>query len=181
MKTKLQQLAGALLVLLATTAANALPIVLPDPANSSGETGTFSISADDRVNLTGNPISLTTSLPVKGSDIANGKGRFMSGVLHYAGSASFDGNMAKVTLGKNLSNGMVVYTLKGLVYGKLDNAGRQTDASGNFGVTTKPAPEGTTLDKAQVESSHLILTPRSNVNNVNPANTPRKHHPTDQR
>ena len=94
----------------------------------------------------------------------------MSGVIQYAGSASFDGSMAKVSLGKNLSNGMVVYTLKGLVYGKLDNVGNQSDASGNFGVITKPAPEGTTLDKAQVESASMILTPRSNVNNVNPPN-----------
>jgi len=170
MKTKLQQLVGSAFLLLATTATNALPIVLPGPDSSASATGTFSIGVEERINLTGNPISLTTSLPVKGSDVAKGTGRFQSGVIQYTGSASFDGNMSKVTLGKTLDKGWVVYTLKGLVYGKLDNAGTQTDASGNFGVTTKPAPEGTTLDKAQVESASLILTPRSNVNNVNPPN-----------
>ena len=170
MNKKLQQLAGAAVLLLATTSINALPIVLPDPANSSSETGTFSIDAHDRINMTGNPISLTTSLPVKGSHIANGDGRFKNGVIQYKGSANFDGDIAKVTLGKDLRKGMVVYTLKGLVYGKLDNAGEQSDVSGNFGVTTKPAPEGTALNNAQVESSHLVLTPRSNVNNVNPSN-----------
>lgn len=170
MNTKLQQFVGSALLLLATTAANALPIVLPGPDSSSSASGTFSISADDRINLKGNPISLTTSLAVKGSDVVNGAGRFQGGVIQYTGSSSFDGNMSKVTVGKSLEKGWVVYTLKGLVYGKLDNGGKQTDASGNFGVTTKPAPEGTTLDKAQVESASVILTPRSNVNNVNPPN-----------
>jgi hypothetical protein len=53
-----------------------------------------------------------------------------------------------------------------LVYGKLTQAGSTVDVNGDFAVSTKPAMEGTSLDQAQVDSSHLLLTIRSNINNI---------------
>ncbi len=166
MKTRLQQLATAMLILLTAATAEARPIVLPDPATSASETGTFSVNANNQITLTGNHIMLTTSLPSNG-DIANGSARFMSGDLQYNdGASSVDGKIAKVTFGSQIKDGQVVYMLKGLIYGKLTQAGQTVDVNGNFSVVTKPAPEATQLSQAQLESSDLILTIRSNINNT---------------
>lgn len=165
MKTKLQQLAATLLILLVAATAEARPIVLPDPATSASETGTFTVNADNKITLTGSHVTLTTSAAEKG-DIASGSARFMSGDIQYNdGASSVDGKMAKVTFGSQVKNGQVVYILKGLVYGKLTQSGQTVDVNGNFSVTTKPAAESTPLTQAQVDSSHLILTIRSNINN----------------
>lgn len=88
MKTTIKQLAAAMLILLAAATAEARPIVLPDPATGGSETGTFSVSADNKITLTGNRVTLTTSLPSNG-DIASGSARFMSGDLQYNDGTSF--------------------------------------------------------------------------------------------
>lgn len=170
MKTTIKQLATATLMLLAAATAQAQPIVLPDPAVAvANQAGSFSIK-DNAITLTGNPVNLTTST-AKG-DIASGSARFMSGELQYNdGASSVDGQMGKVSFGSEVKNGQVTYILKGLVYGKLTKAGQTVDVNGNFSVITKPAAEGTPLSQAQVESASLIMTPRSNVNNTQPANT----------
>jgi hypothetical protein len=62
----------------------------------------------------------------------------------------------------------VTYILKGLVFGKLTQAGSTVDVNGNFSVSTKPTIEGTPLEQAQVDSSHLLVTIRSNINNTQP-------------
>jgi len=171
MKKIIQQLIGSLFLLLVITPVYALPMVLPPLDSSTTETGTFTVGSENRLTLTGSPISVTTSLPVKGSDVVNGRARFKSGMVQYAGSETFDGNIANMSLGKNISNGQVVYRLTGLVYGKLTTSMGETDANGNLSVITKPAVEGTLLSDTQVESSHLLLTPRSNINNINPPHT----------
>jgi hypothetical protein len=90
----------------------------------------------------------------------------MSGSLKYDdGSTLVDGRMAKVTLSNQIKGGQVIYILKGLVYGKLTQAGVAVDVNGDFAVTTKPMVEGTRLDQAPVDSSHLVVTIRSNINN----------------
>ncbi len=165
MKTTIKQLAAAMLILLAAATAEARPIVLPDPANGGSETGTFSVSADNKITLTGNRVTLTTSLPSNG-DIASGSARFMSGDLQYNdGASSVDGKIAKVSFGSQIKGGQVVYIIKGLVYGKLMQSGQTVDVNGNFSVVTKPVAEGTPLTQAQLESNDLILTIRSNINN----------------
>lgn len=165
MKTSFKQLAGTLLIMLATTAANARPIVLPDPANSTTETGTFSVSPTNQLTLTGSHVDLNTTVASSG-DITSGSARFMGGAIKYHdGVSNVDGKMAKVTFGSEVKNGQVIYIIKGLVYGKLTQAGATVDVNGDFAVSTKPAVEGTTLEQAQVDSSHLLLTIRSNINN----------------
>jgi hypothetical protein len=47
----------------------------------------------------------------------------------------------------------------------LTQGGETVDVNGDFSVTTKPAPEGTVLEQTQVDSSHLLVTMRSNINN----------------
>lgn len=178
MKTNLRKLATATLLLFATAAAvHAAPIVLPAPSAAINQTGTFSIK-NNALTLTGSPITLTTST-AKG-DMAAGSARFMSGVLQYQeGGNSLDGQMAKVSLSNQVKNGQVVYQIKGLVYGKLTQAGGAADVNGNFSVQTKPAPEGTAFSQAQPDTSSLILTVRSNINNTGPGNTASgnsKHH-----
>jgi hypothetical protein len=177
MKTNLKQLATATLLLLAVATVQAQPIVLPDPAVAiSNQTGTFSIK-DNTIALTGGSLNLTTST-AKG-DIASGSARFMSGELQYNdGASSVDGQMAKVSFGSQVKDGQVSYIIKGQVFGKLTQAGQTIDVGGNFSVITKPAAEGTLLTQAQVESASLIMTPRSNVNNTEAANTsqPQRSH-----
>ena len=169
MKPTIKHLASALFILVASATVNARPIVLPDPATSTSETGTFTISAKNEITLNGSHVSLTTSLPSSG-DIATGSARFMSGDLQYHdGNTTVDGKMAKVTFGSQTKTGQVTYLLKGLIYGTLNQDGKTIDVNGNFAVSTKPAPEGTELSQAQVDSSHLILTIRSNINNTVPA------------
>jgi hypothetical protein len=166
MKTNVQKLATAMLMMLAAATANARPIALPDSAASVSQSGTFSVNADKQLILTGSPINLTTSLPSNG-DIASGSARFMSGTLQYNdGSSTVDGRMGRVTFGSQIKNGQVIYILKGLVYGKLTQGGNTVDVNGDFAVTTKPVPEGTELNKAQVESSSLLVSIRSNINNT---------------
>lgn len=166
MKTTIKQLTSALLILLAVATVEARPIVLPDPANSASETGTFSVSADNQITLTGSRVVLTTSLPANGN-IASGSARFMSGDLQYNdGASSVDGKMAKVSFGSQIKNGQVTYIIKGLLYGKLTQSGQTVDVNGNFSVVSKAAAEGTPLTQAQLESSDLILTIRSNINNT---------------
>ncbi|WP_394752825.1 hypothetical protein [Crenothrix sp.] len=166
MKTHTQKLASAIIMLLVAVNVQARPIALPDPATGSSQSGSFSINAEDQITVTGNPVSLTTSLPANG-DVASGTARFMSGSLHYNdGSATVDGRMARVTFGSQINNGQVTYLIKGLVYGTLTQAGKTVDVNGDFAVTTKPAPEGTELTQAQVDSSDLLLTIRSNINNT---------------
>ncbi len=168
MKTNIKQLATALLMVLATATAFAQPIVLPDPAVSQSESGSFSVTANGQIALTGQPVSLTTSLLASG-DIAQGSAKFKGGSLQYNdGSSNVDGRMARVTLSSEIKNGQVIYTMTGLVYGTLTQAGAKVDVNGDFSVTTKPAIEGTTLEQAQVDSSHLLVTVRSNINNTNP-------------
>ncbi len=177
MKTNLKQLATATLMLLAVASVQAQPIVLPDPAvASSSQTGTFSVK-DNTITLTGTPVNLTTST-AKG-DIASGSARFMSGELQYNdGGSSVDGQMGKVSFGSEVKNGQVTYILKGLIYGKLTKGGQIADVNGNFSVVTKPVAEGTPLTQASLESASLILTPRSNVNNTQPASAsqPQRSH-----
>jgi hypothetical protein len=171
MKTNLKQLATATLMLLAVATVQAAQYIeLPDPTvASANQNGTFSIK-DNTISLTGGSLNLTTST-AKG-DIASGSARFMSGELQYNdGANSVDGQMGKVSFGSQVKDGQVVYILKGLVYGKLTKAGQLVDVNGNFSVITKPAAEGTSLTQAQVASASLIMTPRSNVNNNEPANT----------
>jgi hypothetical protein len=168
MKTKLQQLAGAMIILLATTTADARPIVLPDPATSATETGTFIVTANNQISLTGSHVDLNTTLASSG-DITSGSARFLGGAIKYHdGTSTVDGKMSKVTFGSQVANGQVIYVIKGLVYGKLTQAGSTVDVNGDFAVSTKPALEGTTLAQAQVDSSHLLVTIRSNINNTNP-------------
>jgi hypothetical protein len=170
MKTTMKKLATATLMLLAVATAQAQPIVLPDPAAGANETGTFTVSANNEITLTGNPIILHTNSAARGSDIAGGSARFTSGDLQYSdGASTVDGQVSKVAFGSEVKGGQVVYTIKGLVFGKLTQAGQIVDVSGNFSVSTKAAAEGTTLAQAQVDSSHLVLTIRSNVNNTQPA------------
>jgi hypothetical protein len=169
MKTTLKQLTSAMIMLLASATSYALPIVLPNPTTSASESGTFKVSAKDEITVTGSPVSLTTTMPTSG-DIASGSARFMSGDLQYNDSNSnVDGKIAKVTFGKQVINNQVIYILKGLIYGTLSQAGQLVDVNGNFSVSTKPAPESTELSQAQVDSSHLVLTIRSNINNTVPA------------
>jgi hypothetical protein len=175
MKTTIKQLATATLLLLAVVTVQAQPIVLPDPAAAgSSQTGSFSIK-DNTITLTGSPVNLTTST-AKG-DIASGSARFMSGELQYNdGASSVDGQMGKVSFGSEVKNGQVTYILKGLIYGKLTKGGQLADVNGNFSVVTKPVAEGTPLTQASLESASLILTPRSNVNNIQPiSQAPRSH------
>jgi hypothetical protein len=170
MKTNLKKLATATLMLLAVATVQAQPIVLPDPATSTAQTGTFTVDAKSQLTLTGNAIVLTTSLPSSG-DIASGSAHFKSGDLQYKdGASSLDGKIAKVSFGRQIKDGQVVYLLQGLVYGKLSQAGQTIDVNGNFSVTTKTAPESTTLGQAQLDNVSLILTTRSNVNNTQPVN-----------
>lgn len=165
MKTTIKQLATAMLILLTIATAEARPIVLPDPASSASETGTFAVNADNQITLTGNHVILKTSMPSNG-DIASGSARFMGGDLQYNdGASSVDGKIAKVTFGSQVNNGQVVYILKGLLYGKLTQGGQTVDVNGNFSVMTKEAPESTQLSQAQLASSDLVLTIRSNINN----------------
>lgn len=166
MKTRIQQVAGAMLMLLAAHAADARPIALPDAANTIKFSGSFTVDADKTLTLNGSPVSLKTSAGESVADINHGKARFMSGTLQYAdGIANVEGKLGKVSLGSQVSNGMVVYTLRGLVYGTLTEQGKTIDVNGNIGITTKPAPEGTDLDQTQVESGQLVVTTRSNINN----------------
>jgi hypothetical protein len=170
MKTTMKKLATATLMLLAVATVQAKPIVLPDPAAGANETGTFAVSANNEITLTGKPIILHTNSAAKGSDLAGGKARFTSGDLQYDdGASSVDGQVSKVSFGSEVKGGQVVYTIKGLVFGKLTQAGQIVDVSGNFSVSTKAAAESTTLAQAEVDSSHLVLTIRSNVNNIQPA------------
>jgi len=166
MKTPLKQLAATILVLLAAaTTVEARPIVLPDAAATASESGTFAVNDKSQIILTGSPISLSTSLPSDGSDVANGSAKFASGDLQYKdGAASLDGQMARVSFGKQVTAGQVVYIIKGLVYGNLVEGGQTMEVNGNFSVVTKPAPEGTKLQQAQVESAHVMVTPRSTIN-----------------
>lgn len=169
MKINFKLLTAVTLMLMTTGVVNARPIALPDPAKSSTESGSFSINADNTLTLTGTPISLTTSVADSVEAIQDGSARFKGGSLSYSdGSATLNGKLARVSLGKDVNNGQVIYTLKGLVYGTLSQGGQTVDVNGDVGVTTKPAPEGTTLEQAQVDSSHLVVTTRSNINNVNP-------------
>jgi hypothetical protein len=164
MKTH-KQLAAVILILLAAANVQARPIALPDSA-STGQSGSFTVSADSQITLTGNPVSLTTSLPSKG-DIASGSAWYKGGILKYSdGSTAIDGRMGRVTYGSQINNGQVTYRIKGLVYGTLTKGATAIDVNGDFAVSTKPAPEGTTLDQAQVDSSQLLLTIRSNINNT---------------
>jgi len=166
MKTNLKKLAITTLLLLAAVTVQAAPIALPENA-SANQTGNFSINPDNTLTLTGSPVTLTTSA-AKG-DIAQGSARFMSGILQYKeGSNNLDGQMAKVTLGSQIKNGQVIYLLNGLIYGKLTQANGAADVNGNFSVQTKPAPEGTALTQAQLDSASLLLTVRSNINNTEP-------------
>jgi hypothetical protein len=171
MKTTMKKLATATLMLLAVATVQAQPIVLPDPAAGANESGTFTISPKNEITLIGNPITLHTNSAAKGNDdIAGGSARFTSGDLQYSdGASTVDGQVSKVAFGSEVKGGQVVYTIKGLVFGKLTQAGQIVDVSGNFSVSTKAAAEGTTLAQAQVDSSHLVLTIRSNVNNTQPA------------
>jgi hypothetical protein len=166
MKTKFQQLAAAMIIILTTGTADARPIVLPDPANSTTETGSFIINPNNQITLTGSHVDLTTTQASSG-DIASGSARFMGGTINYHdGATKVAGKMAKVTFASEVKNGTVIYIVKGLVYGKLTQTGTTVDVNGDFAVSTKPAMEGTTLDQAQVDSSHLLLTIRSNINNI---------------
>lgn len=175
MKTKLQQFVAAMLVSLVTATAHARAIPLPTPSVAVNQTGTFSVNADSQITLTGSPVNLITSKPFKG-DIASGSARFMDGDLHYQdGSSSLDGKLSKVSLGNQVKNGQVTYIIKGLVYGKLTQAGQNIDVNGSLLVTTKPMAEGTPLIQTQVESSQFLLTPRSNINNTNPDNSNQQH------
>lgn len=161
MKRLLQQLALALLTSVAAMTADARPIALPNPATPSQQTGTFSVNADNQITLTGNPISLSTSLPSQG-DIASGSTGFKEGSLQYNdGTTKVDGRMSRVVFGNEIKNGQVIYRLKGLVYGELTQAGTTVDVNGDFFVSTLPAPEGTELAQAQVNFSQLLLTIRS--------------------
>ena len=170
MNTKLQQFAFAMVIMLLSATAQASPMVLPDPATSASESGSFTVSTKDEITLNGSHISLTTSLPTTGT-IASGSARFMSGDLQYHdGASNVDGKIAKVTFGSQTIGNQVVYILKGLVYGTLSKGGQNVDVNGNFSVTTKSAPADTTLSQAQVDSSHLVLTIRSNINNTVPVN-----------
>jgi hypothetical protein len=172
MKTTMKKLATATLMMLAVATAQAQPIVLPDASNSASQTGAFSVDAKGQLTLTGNPVILTTSLPSVGT-VASGSARFMSGDLQYNdGASSLDGKIAKVTLGSEIKNGQVIYILKGLLYGKLSKGGQNVDVNGNFSVTTKAAPESTQLTNTQLESTNLILTTRSNINNTQPPVAP---------
>jgi hypothetical protein len=167
MKTNMQQLATSMsmLILLVATTADARPIVLPATVGS-GQSGTFTVTADNQIILTGNPVSLMTSLPSNG-DVANGTARFVGGTLQYAdGSTTVDGKMARVILDSQIKNGQVSYIIKGLVYGKLTQSGNVVDVNGDFSASTKPAPEGTPLELARVDFSHLLLTIHSKYNNT---------------
>jgi hypothetical protein len=166
MKTRIHQVAAAMLMLLAVSSADARPIALPDASNTIKFSGSFTVDADKTLTLTGSPVSLKTSAGESVTDINHGKARFMSGTLQYAdGIASVDGKLSRLTLGSQVSNGMVVYVLKGLVYGTLTEQGKTIDVNGSVGITTKPAPEGTELDQTQVESGQVVVTTRSNINN----------------
>jgi hypothetical protein len=168
MKLNIKQLATALLMVLSTATVYARPIVLPDPAVSASESGSFSTNANSQITLTGQPVSLTTSLLASG-DVAKGSAKFKGGTLQYNdGSTNVDGKIARVTLSNEIKNGQVIYTMTGLVYGTLTQGGTTIDVNGDFSVTTKPAIEGTSLDQAQVNSSHLLVTVRSNINNTQP-------------
>lgn len=176
MKTNLTKLATATLMLLAVATAQAQPIVLPDPAIASTETGSFSVNAKNQITLTGNHLVLITSLPTKGN-LASGSAHFMSGDLQYNdGASSVDGKIAKVVFGSQTTGGQVVYTLKGQAFGKLTQAGKTVDVNGNFSVTSKPVAVGTQLSQATLESSNLIFTIRSNVNNTQPIKTQQHGH-----
>jgi hypothetical protein len=165
MKIHLKQFAAATLIMLAAATADARPIALPDSAANVSQSGTFSVSADNQITLTGNPVSLTTSLPLNG-EVPSGSARYMGGSLQYAdGTSTVDGKIARVAFGSQIKNGQVTYLLKGLIYGKLTQGGETVDVNGDFSVTTKPAPEGTVLEQTQVDSSHLLVTMRSNINN----------------
>ncbi len=167
MNTIMKQLTTATLMLLAVTAVQARPIVLPDPAATSTETGTFAVNAKNQITLTGNHLVLTTS--VANGDIASGSAHFMSGDLQYNdGASSVDGKIAKVSFGCQAKAGQKVCLLKGQVFGKLTQGGQKVDVGGNFSVVTKPAPESTPLTAMQLESSDLVLTIRSNINNTQP-------------
>jgi len=166
MKSKIQQVAGAMLMLLAVSSVDARPIALPDASNTIKFSGSFTVDADKTLTLNGSPVSLKTSAGESLADINHGKARFMSGTLQYAdGIANVDGKLSRVTLGSQVSNGMVVYVLKGLVYGTLTEQGKTIDVNGSIGITTKPAPVGTELDQTQVESGQVVVTTRSNINN----------------
>lgn len=165
MKIQLKCLAIASLIFSVVTTANARPMLLPDAAVTTGQTGSFSVTADNQITLTGNPVSLTTSLPASG-DVASGSARFMGGSLQYAdGATTVDGRIAKVTYGSQVTSGQVTYLIKGLVFGTLTQGGSSVDVNGDFTVTTVPAPVDTPLEQTQVDASHLLLTLRSNINN----------------
>ena len=170
MKTTMKKLATATLMLLAVATVQAQPIALPDPAAGANETGTFAISPKNEITLTGKPITLHTNSAAKGSDIAGGTARFTSGDLQYTdGASTVDGQLSKVSFGSQVTGGQVTYIMKGLVFGKLTQSGQTVDVSGNFSVSTTPAAQGTPITAAQVDSAHLLLTIRSNINNIQPA------------
>ena len=126
-----------------------------------------------------------TNSAAKGSDITGGTARFTSGDLQYNDGASIvDGQLSKVSFGSEVTGGQVTYIMKGLVFGKLTQAGQTVDVSGNFSVSTTPAAQGTPITAAQVDSAHLLLTIRSNINNTQPApatTQPQKSHHTGDR
>lgn len=166
MKTKLKQLAATVLIVLATTTAttaHARTIALPDPAAVSVASGTFRVNAMNQITLTGSPVSLTTARPSH-ADTAGGSARFARGSLAYKdGTTSVDGRISRVVFGRQINNGQVIYTIKGLVHGKLTQGTSALNVNGSFSVSTKAAPEGTTLAQAQVDTSQLLLTTRSKL------------------
>jgi hypothetical protein len=167
MNIKSTLIASALVGLLASASVMARPIVLPDPGKSTGESGSFKVGLDGEIILTGKPVSLQTSQPVN-TDVASGNATFKTGSLNYNdGKTKVTGKLSRSTLTSQVTDGKVTYMLSGLVYGKLVQGSTHVDVNGNFSVATKPAPEGSRLDQVQVDSSHLVVTPRNSTNNKN--------------